>query len=282
MSYEIIYKIFTIEKDNKVIPFIVCGSNNCTEMTWKGRERRERNLHQAFSIFNNQRDFNTVMDLEKHFEKESIQKDLEGGNIQGRYKTTQSIINAFKKYTFTSQEIKMRPRLSGLYYVKITDTQKKWVESVFKEQLKEHDTVLTEQEKQNIIDNCFKQFTEEVKQGLDNYYPNRLDWITYYYRDNEYKIENAFKQKYKTQRAKPKSTSEIDKELQDKPFIKLDENNLSELENKTILIYNMHKNLITKKGKIKSLLRGGYGFFPSGSRRRYLTLGQIWYYKMVE
>jgi predicted nucleic acid binding AN1-type Zn finger protein len=47
MSYEIIYdKQFVKVDDNgteKYIPMILCGSNNCYEIDYKGRERRERN-----------------------------------------------------------------------------------------------------------------------------------------------------------------------------------------------------------------------------------------------
>lgn len=44
MSYEILYnRQFLKTQDNKIIPIILHGSNNCYEYTWNGRERRERN-----------------------------------------------------------------------------------------------------------------------------------------------------------------------------------------------------------------------------------------------
>lgn len=43
MSYEIIYnKQFLKTKEGKIIPLVLMGSNNVTEMTWKGTERRAR------------------------------------------------------------------------------------------------------------------------------------------------------------------------------------------------------------------------------------------------
>ena len=47
MSYEILYKIFTIKKGNNLIPFVIEGSNNCFEQSGK----RERNLHLGYSFF---------------------------------------------------------------------------------------------------------------------------------------------------------------------------------------------------------------------------------------
>lgn len=282
MSYEIIYKIFTISKNNNYIPFVVAGSNNCTEMSPNGRERRERNLLIPYSFFNNKKELKSISDMEKNFEKDSIQKNMDGGNIQGKYKTAQSVINAFKKYTFTSQELQMKPELISLYYVKLTDTQKKWVETVFQEQLKDRETVITETEKKEIIDTCFKQFTNEVRHGLDDYYKNRLDWITYIHRENECKIEYAFKQKFKTQRQKPKSTYEINQELKDNEFIEFKQEDIPKIKDRTLLVYDRFKNLLTDKGKIKPLVSGKeHGFFMNRSRRRYLPLYNIHYYKVV-
>lgn len=46
MSYEIIYdKQFIDLQDGRYVPLILCGSNNCYETTFNGRERRERGWH---------------------------------------------------------------------------------------------------------------------------------------------------------------------------------------------------------------------------------------------
>lgn len=42
MSYEIVYNRQFLRVDDKVIPLALHGSNNCYEMTYNGRERRER------------------------------------------------------------------------------------------------------------------------------------------------------------------------------------------------------------------------------------------------
>ena len=43
MSYTIVYdRQFIKLEDGRIIPMILCGSNNCWETTWNGKERRER------------------------------------------------------------------------------------------------------------------------------------------------------------------------------------------------------------------------------------------------
>lgn len=43
MSYTIVYdRQFIKLEDGRIIPMILCGSNNCWEKTWNGKERRER------------------------------------------------------------------------------------------------------------------------------------------------------------------------------------------------------------------------------------------------
>lgn len=47
MSYQILYRsMFVKLNDNKFIPLIETGSNNCYDIMWNGRERRERSWHQ--------------------------------------------------------------------------------------------------------------------------------------------------------------------------------------------------------------------------------------------
>lgn len=42
MSYEILYKKYNVECGDYIMPLICTGSNNCYEVQWNGRERRER------------------------------------------------------------------------------------------------------------------------------------------------------------------------------------------------------------------------------------------------
>jgi len=43
MSYTIVYdRQFIKLEDGRIIPMILCGSNNCWQTTWNGKERRER------------------------------------------------------------------------------------------------------------------------------------------------------------------------------------------------------------------------------------------------
>lgn len=51
MSYEIIYGSQFIKVGNKYIPLVLNGSNNCYEINWNGKERRERNWNTLFDFF---------------------------------------------------------------------------------------------------------------------------------------------------------------------------------------------------------------------------------------
>lgn len=42
MSYEIVYNRQFLKIDDKIIPLVLYGSNNCYEVMWNGKERRER------------------------------------------------------------------------------------------------------------------------------------------------------------------------------------------------------------------------------------------------
>jgi len=100
---------------------------------------------------------------------------------------------------------------------------------------------------------------------------------------NEYTIKYAFKEKYPTIRKKEKSTYELNQELKDKPFKEFDKNNITGIINKTLLVYDNYKHLLVEKGKIKPLYSDNeYGFFMHRSKRRYLPLHRISYYKIVE
>ena len=92
MSYEIIYELFTIKKEDKFIPFIVIGSNNCTEFH-RGRERRERNLHKVgWLLFKNQEEFNSVEEMKEKFDYEATKHYIQSGSLQGKFKTPDSMV----------------------------------------------------------------------------------------------------------------------------------------------------------------------------------------------
>lgn len=48
MSYEIVYSRQFLKIDEKIIPLVLYGSNNCYEVTWKGKERRERSWNTMY------------------------------------------------------------------------------------------------------------------------------------------------------------------------------------------------------------------------------------------
>lgn len=48
MSYEIVYCRQFLKIDEKIIPLVLYGSNNCYEIMWNGRERRERSWHPMY------------------------------------------------------------------------------------------------------------------------------------------------------------------------------------------------------------------------------------------
>lgn len=48
MSYEIVYNRQFLKIDDKIIPLVLHGSNNSYEITWNGKERRERNWNPMY------------------------------------------------------------------------------------------------------------------------------------------------------------------------------------------------------------------------------------------
>lgn len=136
MSYEIIYGAGTIKQENKYFPIVIWGSNNCTEFT-NGRERRERN-YCSFSTFHKdwktqkypKLSFNKIEDIEKN--TCNINKSIEGGSIQGKYKSTKSLINAFKTKIIQADQLYRTCRVTSSYYAHINKkdsekiTELKW------------------------------------------------------------------------------------------------------------------------------------------------------------
>lgn len=79
MSHQIYYgKQFVKLNNNKLLPFMWEGSNNCTEFSWNGRERRERNWSRQ-GYFSNGKMFPTAEDILKSID------DFRQGYIE-RYK----------------------------------------------------------------------------------------------------------------------------------------------------------------------------------------------------
>jgi len=287
MSYEIIYRTFTVEKNGVFIPFVVMGSNNCWECR-PGGNRRERNLFNAGLFFSGRSNFSSLDDMDKFFDKgissgeKWIQEYLDGGMLQGKYKSPSSLLNSFKRYVFTSEELKLRPLMIDLYYVKLSDEQKKLVEKTFGKYLKS-DVVLTDCEMDDIVKKVFSELPDDIVKILDDYFSKsgRRSWICYSHMDAEYKIEWAFKEKYPSKRKKPKTTYEIIQELKDKPFSEFKEESIPGLLGKTLLVFDGYKNLLSDKGKIRPLNAGGFGFFKARSKRYYTPLYNIKFYKIV-
>lgn len=53
MSYTIVYKRQFLKIDNKIIPLVLYGSNNCYTTTWTGRDKREREWYPMYFGHNN-------------------------------------------------------------------------------------------------------------------------------------------------------------------------------------------------------------------------------------
>jgi len=273
MSYEIIYTIFTIKKENQYIPFIVIGSNNCFEHSG----RRERNLYKANSFFkNNKGTFSTLEELKQNFNTELINKEIENGSIQGRYKTSKSILNQFCKKIIDYTELSLRPELTTLYYLKISEDQKKQVLKAFNElSIK---TVLTDKETEQYQKELLNKLNTETATALKSYLSGRLFFYPYAF--NEYSINNAL-EKYKVKRTKKVITQEtalnllssetafkISSELKEEDFIKV----LRErFLNKRVVLKASYG---VMQGRIKPVRDDKIGFFQGNSRKRfnYLSL----------
>lgn len=101
--------------------------------------------------------------------------------------------------------------------------------------------------------------------------------------DNGEQMEIRLIHLFRKKREPAKTTFELDKELEDKPFIKLNEIDVSTIVGKTLLPYNESKHLIFGKGKIKAINhpKAKFGFFKSRSNRRFYYLSDISYVKLV-
>ncbi len=278
MGYEIIYKTFTIKKDDVYIPFVVMGSNNCFETTYDGRQKRERNLHNAGFMFNNIRNFKSLDEMSKNFNFEMLQNDMNNGMIQGKYKTAEGLLKSFKKYIFTDDELKIQPRFTSIYYLKLNNDEKHEIKKIFNEKLLGIYKVLTDIETNKLIDECLNNMSLEIKTKLLNYIVKKEHLLYYHYSENT--IKYAFKNKYDSIRAKPKSTYELHQELIDKPLIEFNNEDVEKIKGRKLLVYGYNKYLFDS-GKIKPLHNGNYGFFKNRTRKYYTPLHNIHYYKVV-
>ncbi len=279
MGYEIIYKTFTIKKDEVYIPFVVIGSNNCYQVMWNGREKRERNLYNAEFFFNHKRNFTSLSEMDKHFEFKSIQKEMDGLMIQGRYKTSKGLLKSFKKYIFTDMELKLKPKFIHLFYLKdLTNEEKNHVIHIFENELKDK-TILTKKEEETIIDKCLNQLDDETKNKVLNY-RNKNQLIYYEYR--EYQIENAFREKYK-KRKKGKITDYEEMKKLIKSDNAVDFSNLDNEEFEKELEKFIGKQVVLKshetiyRGRIKKTHNGDIGFFKYRVKRKYNPLSKQGY-----
>jgi len=148
MSYEIIYKLFTIRKENKFIPFVVMGSNNCWETYPKNR--RERNLHKAYFFFKDKRkEFNSIEEIKNNFDFNLVKTDIENGNIQGRFKSAKSVLKRLITKIIDYKDLNLIPELYSLYYFKATNKEKEQIQKAFEEEnIKE---ILTTEEEEEFI-----------------------------------------------------------------------------------------------------------------------------------
>lgn len=278
MGYEIIYKTFTIKKDDTYIPFTIIGSNNCYEMTYNGRERRERNLHNASFFFNHKHNFKSLSEMDKHFQSQSIQKEMNGGMIQGRYSTAKGLLKSFKKYIFDVDEISLNPQLTNLYYMEIKEEEKTRIEKRFREELKDIDYALTEKEKQDIINKCLDDLDLDEKTEKELMKYKRDNLIIYGF--SEYGIENAFRDKYSTRNSRrfitkeekqkaitSKHTVSFDSEMSDDDFNK----KIEQFIGKQVILES-NGNLL--RGRIKKAHNGHIGFFRYRMKRRYNPLSK--------
>ena len=130
-------------------------------------------------------------------------------------------------------------------------------------------------------DSGFLKGIPKTKQGfISGFYKKTID-KTDLMKNGEL-MELKLKRMFKTERPKPKSTYEINQELKDQEFIEFKQEDIPKIKDRILLVYDRFKNLLTDKGKIKPLVSGKeHGFFMNRSRRRYLPLYNIKYYKMV-
>ena len=276
MSYEIIYKIFTIKRENVYIPFVVCGSNNCYEHNTGKRERCLINANSFFNrVDNNKTEFNSITDLKDNFNTESIDKDLKGGNIQGRFKTAKSIIKSFCKYIIESNIIQLKPQLISLYYAELTNKELTEIKEAFDKL--DIQTVLTMTEEGQYKEQLLNSLSETTKEKLKSYWNRNL--FCYSYINNEFQIDRELN-KFKVKRQpKQQLTDEYANKLlnSDKAYI-VNDNTTAEEIKENLKAFN-NKRVIVKAGsglyvgRIDGIRTDGHiRFFKKNKRNMYHLL----------
>jgi hypothetical protein len=108
MSYEIIYnKQFLKTKEGKIIPIILMGSNNCTETSRGGRERRVRD----WNICNMPYWCNHKID---YTEEELLNEVKQYIDSEELFKVNGNYINGKQWYTFVKNAIKQAKTIEEL------------------------------------------------------------------------------------------------------------------------------------------------------------------------
>jgi len=277
MSYEIIYKSFTIKKGDTHIPFVVWGSNNCYEISMYGYQRRERNIDSAkFLFLNRKSEFKSLSEMDSYFCFKEILKDMNDGMLQGIYKSPHGLLKSFHKYIFNSDELKLQPKFSSLYYCKMTDSEKEMISDVFNKELEKVNEVLTEQEMITLIDKCLHKLEKEIRGKLLDY--TKKEGLIHY-RYEEYEIKFAFDNKYHVTKNKKFVTYEEMQNIINNPntvnFKEISDNEFIEkikpFCNKQVVLQS-DGNLF--RGRIKETARGDIGFFKYGIKNRYNILSK--------
>lgn len=198
MSYELIYKVFTIRKGDTLLPMVVMGSNNCYETNMYGRcGRRERNLYQANTFFADKdgkypNEFKSIEKMNAYYRHNVIKEEIKQGSLQGRYKTPQAILNGFKKYIFDSKDLQIKPYFVDLHYMEETDENKQKIRAVFNKNLETVTEILTDKERDKLVDKCLKDLPEILREKLLKH-RGKNSLLIYSYSDEEHEIEHAFR-----------------------------------------------------------------------------------------
>lgn len=260
MGYEIVYNVFTVKQDNKYFPFVVCGSNNCYEHSG----RRERNLNILNYFFKDKKEyFNSLEELKACFNSELIQKNINDGNIQGRFKTAKSFLNQFLSKVINNKELGLKHKFSSIYYLKGSDEDKRNIEEVFNKI--EINGLLTVEERQNKINEVLNLLNEDLKTKLKNYGTSCLLFTPY----EEYAINRCL-EFFKVDKIKKEVTNQeiLNKLNSDKSVIINSDNDLKLLNqwlNKSVYFLDKYNNVY--KRTIKEYNDRIIAMLPKSRRR---------------
>ena len=154
MSYEILYKTFLVtEEDGTQTPYIINGSNNCTELNHNFKEIRERNLNNLFKLYKEV----DKTDLKQFLEV--VYKDITQENtgfLKGVPKTLNGFINGFYNRIVNKEELLNRGLDMEIYLKNKFKTQRAKPKTVYEI----NETLTTE------FKECSR-FNEELKHDLN-------------------------------------------------------------------------------------------------------------------